>query len=156
LSADDPRENLCPCTAEADLAGVLPDDQTLAIVHNHDAESLVFIRGIHPLEVIRGAAFHAAQALFEPKGKPIELGMVRPDLLADLVIVEENPIANLKTLYGTGVRRLNDETGKVAVVGGVKYTIKDGIIYDAKELLADVARMVEAQKRSMTTENATH
>jgi hypothetical protein len=27
-------------------------------------------------------------------------------------------------------------------VGGVKYTIKDGIVYDAKELLADVRRIV--------------
>jgi hypothetical protein len=32
-------------------------------------------------------------------------------------------------------------------VGGVKYTIKDGIVYDAKKLLADVAAMVEKQKR---------
>ena len=32
-------------------------------------------------------------------------------------------------------------------VGGVKYTIKDGIVYDAKKLLEDVARMVEKQKR---------
>jgi hypothetical protein len=31
-------------------------------------------------------------------------------------------------------------------VGGVKYTIKDGIIYDARRLLADVAEMVRAQK----------
>jgi hypothetical protein len=28
----------------------------------------------------------------------------------------------------------------------VKYTIKDGIVFDAKELLADVARMVAQQK----------
>jgi hypothetical protein len=41
---------------------------------------------------------------------------------------------------------LNDETGRLERVGGVKYTIKDGIVYDAKQLLADVARMVEKQK----------
>jgi hypothetical protein len=29
----------------------------------------------------------------------------------------------------------------------VKYTIKDGIVYDAKKLLADVGQMVEKQKR---------
>ena len=40
-----------------------------------------------------------------------------------------------------------DKTGKVERVGGVKYTIKDGIVYDAKKLLEDVARMVEKQKR---------
>ena len=33
--------------------------------------------GFHPLEVIRGATLHAAQALFEPKKKPIEFGVVR-------------------------------------------------------------------------------
>jgi hypothetical protein len=107
--------------------------------------------GFHPLEIIRGATMHAAQALFEPSGKPIEFGVIRPTLRADLVIVEENPIANLKVLYGTGHMRLNDETGSIDRVGGVKYTIKDGIIYDAKELLADVARMVEEQKRARAT-----
>jgi cytosine/adenosine deaminase-related metal-dependent hydrolase len=110
--------------------------------------------GFHPLEVIRGATMHGAEALFEPKGKKIEFGVVRPTLLADLMIVEENPIANLKTLYGTGHMRLNDETGKIERVGGVKYTIKDGIVYDAQELLADVARMVEKQKmESKATED---
>ena len=31
-------------------------------------------------------------------------------------------------------------------LAGIKYTIKDGIVYDARQLLADVARMVEKQK----------
>jgi imidazolonepropionase-like amidohydrolase len=109
--------------------------------------------GFHPLEVIRGATMHAAQALFEPSGSPIDFGVVRPTLLADLLIVEENPIANLKVLYGTGHRTLNDETGEIERVGGVKYTIKDGIVYDAKELLADVARMVEQQKTERQATN---
>jgi hypothetical protein len=47
--------------------------------------------------------------------------------------------------------KLNDSTGKVERVGGVKYTIKDGIVYDAKQLLADVAAMVEKQKRERAT-----
>ncbi len=102
--------------------------------------------GFHPIEIFRGATKHGAEALFEPKGEPIQFGVVRPGLLADLVIVEENPIANLKVLYGTGAERLNDTTRKAERVGGVKYTIKDGIVYDAKELLADVARMVEEAK----------
>ena len=49
-------------------------------------------------------------------------------------------------LYGTGAVRLNDETGLPERVGGVRYTIKDGIVYDAKQLLADVAAMVDRQK----------
>ena len=50
-------------------------------------------------------------------------------------------------LYGTGAVRLNDSTGQVERVGGIKYTIKDGIVYDAKKLLDDVAAMVEKQKK---------
>jgi imidazolonepropionase-like amidohydrolase len=103
--------------------------------------------GFHPLEVIRGATLHGAQALHEPKNKPIEFGVVRQGLLADLVIVPEDPIANLKVLYGTGAVRLNEKTGVAERVGGIKYTIKDGIVYDARQLLADVARMVERQKQ---------
>ena len=56
-------------------------------------------------------------------------------------------------LYGTGAVKLNDQTGQVERVGGVKYTIKDGIVYDAKKLLADVARdgrEGEEQKRTTT------
>ena len=103
--------------------------------------------GFHPLEVIRGATLHASQELNKASGKPIEIGVVRPGMLADLAIVGENPIANFKVLYGTGHLRLNDKTGKMERVGGVKYTIKDGIVFDAKKLLDDVAKMVEKQKK---------
>ena len=40
---------------------------------------------------------------------------------------------------------MNDQNEAVRV-GGVKYTIKDGIVYDAKKLLADVRRMVREAK----------
>jgi len=103
--------------------------------------------GFHPLEVIRAATKHGAEEIYKPKGEPIEFGVVRPGLLADLIIVGENPLANLKVLYGTGAVRLNDETGKPERVGGVRYTIKDGIVYDAKQLLADVEEMVRKQKQ---------
>ena len=102
--------------------------------------------GFHPLEVIRSATMYGAQALFEPKGEDIQFGVIRPGLLADLVIVRENPLENLKVLYGTGAVRLNDETGQPERTEGIRYTIKDGIVYDAEKLLADVRQMVEAQK----------
>jgi hypothetical protein len=73
--------------------------------------------------------------------------VVRQGLLADLVIVPGNPVANLKLLYGSGAVRLNEQTGQSERVGGIRYTIKDGIVYDARKLLADVARMVERQKQ---------
>ena len=47
--------------------------------------------------------------------------------------------------------RLNDKTGRAERVGGIRYTIKDGIVYDARQLLADVARMVEKQKAERTS-----
>jgi hypothetical protein len=57
-------------------------------------------------------------------------------------------------LYGTGAVRLNDKTGMPDRVGGIKYTIKDGIVYDAKKLLADVAAMVEKQKKQRETNSS--
>ncbi len=102
--------------------------------------------GFHPLEVIRAATMHAAETLYKPLGKEPEVGIVREGMLADLLIVPENPIANLKVLYGTGWLRLNDQTRQVERVGGIRWTIKDGIVFDARKLLEDVAKMVEAQK----------
>jgi hypothetical protein len=102
--------------------------------------------GFHPLEVIQAATMNPALSLHEPQGRPLEFGVVRPGLLADLLIVGENPLANLKVLYGTGATRLSAKTGQVEQVGGVRYTVKDGIVYDARKLLADVAAMVERQK----------
>lgn len=106
--------------------------------------------GFHPLEVIQAATMNGALTLAEPKGQAPEFGMVRAGMLADLVIVDENPLQNFKVLYGTGALRLNDTTGQTEQAGGVRYTIKDGIVYDAKQLLAEVAAMVEKQKRSGT------
>ena len=112
--------------------------------------------GFHPLEVIRSATMHPAQALYEPKGREPEFGIVREGMLADLVVIGENPLHNLKVLFGTGAVRLNDTTGQPERVGGILYTIKDGIVYDAKKLLADVAAMVARQKaeRGVTNPDA--
>jgi len=97
--------------------------------------------GFHPLEVIRSATLYGAQAL----GLADQIGSVEPGKLADLVVVEKNPLANLQVLYGTGAIEVN-EKNEVVRVGGVKYTIKDGIVYDAKKLLADVRRIVREAK----------
>ena len=98
--------------------------------------------GFHPLEVIRAATLNGAEAL----GADKLIGSVEVGKLADLIIIEENPLENLKTLYGTGAIKLNKEN-KIVRVGGVKYTIKDGIIYDSKKLLEDVKEIVLKAKK---------
>jgi hypothetical protein len=104
--------------------------------------------GFSPLEVIQAATINGAREIFEPKGEEPPFGIVRPGMLADLVIVPGNPLANLKLLYGTGHMRLNPQSQRVERVGGVRWTIKDGIVYDAPALLASVERMVaEARAR---------
>ena len=100
--------------------------------------------GFHPLEVIRAATLNGAEAL----GMADQIGTVAPGKMADFVIVEENPLENLKVLYGTGAIKLTKDN-EVVRVGGVKYTIKDGIIYDAQELLQDVKKMVEEEKEKL-------
>lgn len=75
-----------------------------------------------------------------------QVGTIEEGKLADMVIVDANPLANLKTLYGTGAIHVNEENKPVRI-GGVKYTIKDGIVYDAKALLEDVTEMVEKSKK---------
>jgi imidazolonepropionase-like amidohydrolase len=81
----------------------------------------------------------------EALGLEKEIGTVEVGKMADFVVVEENPLANIKVLYGVGAVRLN-ERNQVVRVGGVKYTIKDGIVFDAKKLLADVRRIVAEAK----------
>jgi cell division ATPase FtsA len=49
-------------------------------------------------------------------------------------------------LYGTGAIKL-DENNKVTRVGGVKYTIKDGVVYNSKKLLKEVKEMVDLAKK---------
>jgi len=98
--------------------------------------------GFHPLEVIKSATLNGAELI----GRENELGSIEVGKLADLVIVNENPLQNLKVFFGTGAVRLNDMSGKVERFGGINWTIKDGIIYNASELLWDVRNMVEKAK----------
>jgi hypothetical protein len=102
--------------------------------------------GFHPLEVIRSATMSGAEELYEKLDEEPPFGTIRSGKLADLVIVEENPLQNLKTLYGNGAIRLKG-VDEIQRVGGVKYTIKDGIVYDAKQLLKDVRDMVDEQTK---------
>ena len=112
-------------------------------------EELEMLReaGMHPLEVIRAATLSSAELL----GVDADRGSIAPGKLADLIILEENPLENLKVLYGHG-RLLLNEDDELVRRGGVKLTMKDGILYDARELLADVRTEVlaERERRGIT------
>lgn len=102
--------------------------------------------GFAPLEVIQSATINGATTLYEPKHQAPLFGLVQRGMLADLVIVPENPLQNFKTLYGTGFERLNPVTNRQERVGGVRWTIKGGVVYDAPALLAEVRAQVAAAK----------
>ena len=104
--------------------------------------------------MIRAATYHGALQLHKPKGmeNDLQFGVLEVGAKADMIILPENPLANLKVLYGTGTPRLNDDTGEVERVGGITYTIKDGIVYDARQLLEDVRQMVRDARANPVSE----
>ncbi|MGB2305154.1 MAG: amidohydrolase family protein [Flavobacteriaceae bacterium] len=98
--------------------------------------------GFHPLEVIRSATLNGAEALKMDD----QIGSIEVGKLADMVLVDSNPLENLKVLYGTGAIKLTEDN-EVVRVGGVKYTISDGVIYNSKVLLKEVKAMVDDAKK---------
>lgn len=92
--------------------------------------------GFHPIKIIQHVTGNNALIL----GQEQHLGRIRAGYDADLIVVNGNPLANLKVLYPTGVDEVRD--GKVVHTGGVEWTIKDGIVYSAPRMLADVKEIV--------------
>jgi len=98
--------------------------------------------GFHPIDVIQHATGNNAKIL----GMEDKIGRVSPGYLADMILVDGNPLENLKFLYPAGV--LEREGGRMVKRGGVKWTIKDGIVYHAPTLLEEAERIVaEARKK---------
>ncbi len=92
--------------------------------------------GFHPIRIIEQATGNNARIL----GQEDKLGRVRAGWMADLIVVNGNPLEDLKVLYPTGVEEIRD--GKQVHGGGVEWTIKDGIPYHVPELVAKVKQMV--------------
>jgi imidazolonepropionase-like amidohydrolase len=92
--------------------------------------------GFQPLIVIQHATANNAKIL----GQETRIGRVRAGYLADILVVNGNPLENLKVLYPGGFDDLRD--GKVVHTGGVEWTIKDGIPYHAPTLAAEVREIV--------------
>ena len=96
--------------------------------------------GFHPIDVIKHATGNNARILGQEK----VLGRIRDGYLADIILVDGNPLKNLKYLYPTGVMEL--EQGKLVKKGGTKWTVKDGFVYHAPTLLEDVKTLVSQAK----------
>ncbi len=99
--------------------------------------------GFHPIDVIQHATGNNARIL----GMEDKLGRIRVGYLADLILVDGNPLENLKFLYPTGVMDLKD--GEIVYCGGVQWTIKDGFVYHTPTMLDDVKKIVVQAKEEM-------
>jgi cytosine/adenosine deaminase-related metal-dependent hydrolase len=98
--------------------------------------------GFHPIKIIQQATGNNAKIL----GQEEKLGRVRAGFAADLIVVNGNPLENLKVLYPTGTEEIRD--GKQVHGGGVEWTIKDGIPYSVPALMARVKELVaQARKK---------
>jgi hypothetical protein len=93
--------------------------------------------GFQPIKVLQHATANNARIL----GEEARLGRVRPGYLADLVVVRGNPLEDLKVFYPP---RADAAAGNG---GGVVWTIKDGIPYDAPRLLREVRDLVKAARK---------
>jgi imidazolonepropionase-like amidohydrolase len=66
-------------------------------------------------------------------GMEDKIGSVRPGYLADLIVVNGNPLENMKVLY---------PALSAGQSTGVEWTIKDGYVYHAPTLAKEVREMV--------------
>jgi hypothetical protein len=96
--------------------------------------------GFTPLKVLQHVTLNNAKIL----GMDDKIGRVRPGFLADLIVVNGNPLEDLKVLYATGTETIKD--GKAVKSGGVEWTIKDGIPYNGPTLLREVKELVVAAR----------
>ncbi len=97
--------------------------------------------GFHPLQVIQQATGNGAKVL----GKANELGRIKAGYLADLLVVNGNPLENLSILLPSGIHPALDaqRDGK----GGIEWTIKDGIPYHAPTLFEEVKTIVRDARK---------
>lgn len=95
--------------------------------------------GIHPVDIIKMATTNAGRSL----GLSQLSEGIRKGYAADLAIIDGNPLDNFKVMYGTGVERFLDDRVTKIQAGGVRWTIRDGVLFDARALLQDVEDYVE-------------
>ena len=99
--------------------------------------------GFHPLKVIEHCTGNNARIL----GEESRLGRVRVGWLADLIVVDGNPLEDIKVLYAGGTSAVRD--GKEVRTLGSEWIIKDGIPYNGPQLLREVKAIVDAAKQRL-------
>jgi hypothetical protein len=99
--------------------------------------------GLDPLEVIRAATRNSALTLKRP-----DLGLIQTGFTADLAIVDGNPLDNLRYLYAFGALDVDEQ--ELVRRGGVRWTIKGGVVFDNAVLVDEVLRMVRESKEGWT------
>lgn len=92
--------------------------------------------GFHPLQVIKHATVNGAALL----GLGDRIGRVRQGFQADLLVVNGNPLENLRVLNPAGTDV--NVNGQNVRSGGVEWTIKAGIPYHGPTLMREVREMV--------------
>ena len=102
--------------------------------------------GFQPLEVIQHATANGAKIL----GKSNELGRLKPGYLADLIVVNGNPLADLHILFPNGIDP-NLDRQRAKGKGGIEWTIKDGIPYHAPTIFSEVKEIVRAARNQAGT-----
>lgn len=101
--------------------------------------------GLDPLEVIRAATRSSALTLRRP-----DLGLIQTGYTADLAIVDGNPLKSFRTMYAFGALDM-DPDGDIVRRGGVRWTIKAGVVFDNAVLIDEVLRMVAESKKGWTS-----
>jgi imidazolonepropionase-like amidohydrolase len=96
--------------------------------------------GFDPLDVIAHGTWNGAKLL----GLDDHLGKVRVGFTADLLVVNGNPLENLRLLNPAGTD--TNVGGRSVRGGGVEWTIKDGIPYHGPTLMKEVKEMVSSAR----------
>ena len=103
--------------------------------------------GIHPIDVIKVATTNAYQAIGMKEACGVRVGC-----RADLAVVNGNPIDNFKVMYGRGYGFYGlVPRGEQWKYGGVAWTIRDGVVFDAQALLREAEGYVAQEKGKKTT-----
>ncbi|MBX3174278.1 MAG: amidohydrolase family protein [Gemmatimonadaceae bacterium] len=96
--------------------------------------------GFHPLKVIEHCTGNGARVL----GESSRLGRVRAGWKADLIVVDGNPLEDMKVLYPGGTTRIVDGAEQRTL--GVEWTLVGGLPYHGPTLMAEIKEMVSAAR----------